>query len=303
MLNLYIYRSINLTGDMFNFYDKIQDNPENYRQLSCGDSLFAIFNCPLEHKYVDLWTKHNYIVYVTEGRKVWHTSEGSFDLRKGSCAFIKKGASIVEQFFDTPFCLIVFFVHDDFISETLKTKSTLFSVPGEKKHQPVIFLNESKTVEVFFQSMSLYFSGNKEPDQSLLELKFRELILMLADDPANPELLSYFSLLLREPQSVSLHRIMESNYCFNLKLEEYAAMNNRSLSAFKRDFQKEYATTPGKWLLEKRLTHAKHLLANTGKSIGEVAFESGFESTSHFSRSFKERFGIAPTLSKQMKPA
>lgn len=105
--------------------------------------------------------------------------------------------------------------------------------------------------------------------------------------------------LLNEPQSVSLQRVMNDNYCFNLKLEQYAALCNRSLSAFKRDFEKSFQCTPGKWLLEKRLQHAIHLLTNTGKNVGETAFESGFENPSHFSRSFKERFGMPPAVVKQ----
>jgi AraC-like DNA-binding protein len=91
---------------------------------------------------------------------------------------------------------------------------------------------------------------------------------------------------------------MEDNYCFNLKMEQYAELSNRSLSAFKRDFQKLYNTTPGKWLLEKRLNHAMHLLTNLNRTVSEAAFESGFENPSHFSRSFKERFGYTPTTIK-----
>jgi AraC-like DNA-binding protein len=121
------------------------------------------------------------------------------------------------------------------------------------------------------------------------------LILTLADDPHNSELLSYFCSLVNEPQSVSLQRVMEDNYCFNLTLEQYAELCNRSLSAFKRDFQKVMHTTPGKWLLEKRLNHALQLLGNKNKNVNEVAFESGFENASHFTRSIKERYQTTPS--------
>jgi AraC-like DNA-binding protein len=47
--------------------------------------------------------------------------------------------------------------------------------------------------------------------------------------------------------------------------------------------------------MEKRLNNAFHLLTNMGKTVSEAAFESGFESTSHFSRSFRQRFGNSPT--------
>jgi len=64
-----------------------------------------------------------------------------------------------------------------------------------------------------------------------------------------------------------------------------------------RDFYTIFKTTPGKWLLEKRLLYAKSLLAgNNKKAISDVAFESGFETLAHFSRSFKHRFGVAPSV-------
>ena len=87
---------------------------------------------------------------------------------------------------------------------------------------------------------------------------------------------------------------MEDNFSYNLKLGEFARLSNRSLSAFKRDFRKEFKVSPGKWLLEKRLHHARHLLSNSGKTVSEAAFESGFENPSHFSRVFHEQFGLAP---------
>ena len=284
---------------MINFHEKVLQYPDYCRQFNCGDTLITVFNCPLEarlmkNRYTDMWSQYNYIFYVIDGRKIWHTAQGSYDLQKGSCVFVRKGASIIEQFFDTGFCLVLFFMPDEFLCETLKTRSAPLS-RAAIKYDPVILLNSSESLNAFFVSMSVYFRDTKEPDQSLLELKFRELILTLADNPLNAELLSYFCSLLHEPQSVSLQRIMEDNCCFNLRLEQYAELCNRSLSAFKRDFQKQFHTTPGKWLLEKRLNHAMHLLGHRNKTVSEAAFESGFENPSHFSRCFKERFGLPPT--------
>jgi len=280
---------------MVNFVESVLKHPEYSRQFNCGDSLITVFNCPLEarlmeNQFTDLWSQSNYLFYVIDGRKVWHTAHGSFDLQKGSCVFIQKGATIIEQFFDTGFCLILFFIPDKFITDTLKTRAARLS-RDSTKFKPVIQLHASETLTAFFLSMSSYFAKTNEPDQQLLELKFRELILTIADEPQNTEVISYFYSLLNDPQSVVLQRVMNDNYCFNLTLEQYAELCNRSLSAFKRDFEKIMNTSPGKWLLEKRLTHARDLIVNTDKSINEVAFESGFGNPSHFSRSFKEKFG------------
>lgn len=256
----------------------------------------------MKNRFTDLWAQNNYVFYVVDGRKVWHTAHGSYDLKRGSCVFIQKGASIIEQFFDIGFCLVLFFIPDQFICETLKSRSIPIR-KMDKNYGTVIPLNTNDTLETFFLSISSYFGSTKEPDKGLLELKFRELILTLADDPHNAELLSYFCSLMHEPQSVSLQRIMEDNYCFNLMLEQYAELCNRSLSAFKRDFQKVMHTTPGKWLLEKRLTHALQLLADKEKNVNEVAFESGFENASHFTRSFKERYQATPSEMRKKLPS
>jgi AraC-like DNA-binding protein len=241
-------------------------------------------------------------MYVTEGRKIWHTAHGSYDLHEGNCVFVRKGAAIVEQFVEAEFCFFLFFVPDEFISEVLKSKSRPIHTSG-KKYDPVIPINNSVAIHAFFQSMLPYFDAGREPDQSLLELKFRELILMIADNPRNSELLSYFSSLLQEPQAVSLQRVMEDNFCFNLKLEDFAKLSARSLSAFKRDFLRLYRMSPGRWLLEKRLNNAFHLLTNMNKTVGETAFESGFESVSHFSRVFRKQFGASPIAVKHQIPA
>jgi AraC family transcriptional regulator, exoenzyme S synthesis regulatory protein ExsA len=291
---------------MVNFIEGVLKYKEYSRQFNCGDSLITFFNCPLKarlmrNRFTDLWAENNYIFYVIEGRKIWHTAHGSFDLQKGSCVFIQKGASIIEQFFDIDFCLVLFFIPDQFICDTLKSRSAPIS-KIRNNYGPVIKLNTNPRLETFFISMSSYFSSTKDPDKGLLELKFRELILTLADDPNNAELLAYFCALMHEPKSVSLQRIMNDNYCFNLSLEQYAILCNRSLSAFKRDFLKTMHTTPGKWLQEKRLNHAMTLLSIKDKNISDVAFESGFENTSHFTRTFKKRFQATPSEIQKKVP-
>jgi AraC-like DNA-binding protein len=283
---------------VFNLYEKIKARPDFYRQLRCGDSLVTLFHCPLQNKYENTWSHSNYFVYVVEGRKIWHTAYGSYDLQKGDCAFVRKGACIVEQFFETDPCFIFLFMPDEFICEALSSKLTR-SIKADRQFHPIISVSDNVMVQAFFFSIMSYFESNREPGEALLELKFRELVLTLADDVSNSDLRSYFSSLLQQPRIISLQQIMEENFCFNLKLDEFARLSGRSLSAFKRDFENLYQVSPGKWLLEKRLGHALHLLTNASKTVSEAAFESGFESNSHFSRAFRQRYGTRPATIKR----
>jgi AraC-like DNA-binding protein len=292
---------------MNNFFERVLQHPQYYRQFQCGKSLITSFNCPMEARmmktqYADLWTQYNYLFYVVDGRKTWHTAKGSYAIGKDSVVFVRKGGFVLEQMADVGFCVMLFFIPDDFISETLHSRTRPLA-SYEPHFEPVMLLESSETLKGFFASMAGYYTEAQEPDPSLMEVKFKELILNIADNPANRELLSYFHSLLHEPQSGQLKRVMEDNYCFNLRLEEYATLSNRSLSAFKRDFEKIFGCTPGRWLLEKRLHHAFDLLSNRGKTVGEAAFESGFESNSHFSRAFKARFGKGPAEMRNQREA
>lgn len=287
---------------VYNLYAKIRENPAYYRQFNCRQALIAQVHCHYQVKYDRFWSDSNYMLYILEGRRMWHTAQGSFELNKGNCVFVKKGACMVEHFTDSTFCVLVFFLPDEFICEVLQSKTRPLYATGST-YDPIIPVNANDAVQAFFQSMLSYFDATREPDPALLELKFKELILTLADNPENLPLIAYFASLLQEPQTVSLQRTMEANFCYNLGLEEYARLCMRSLSAFKRDFQKAYNTTPGRWLMEKRLGHALHLLTNLDKTVTEAAFESGFENVSHFSRSFRQRFGCSPMSVRQQSLA
>jgi len=59
-------------------------------------------------------------------------------------------------------------------------------------------------------------------------------------------------------------------------------------------FKSTVGMTLREFLLDYRLDHAKHLLANTDLNILDVGFDSGFNSTSQFYANFKERFKVPP---------
>jgi AraC-like DNA-binding protein len=61
-------------------------------------------------------------------------------------------------------------------------------------------------------------------------------------------------------------------------------------------------STFGKTLLEKRLDRCRALFCDprtNHRSVTDIAFESGFNDLSHFSKRFREKFGIAPRLARQ----
>jgi AraC-like DNA-binding protein len=94
---------------------------------------------------------------------------------------------------------------------------------------------------------------------------------------------------------LDLEPYMNANYKFNVSIEKFAYLTGRSLSAFKRDFEKVFNATPSHWLVQKRLQEAYFLIEKQHKKPSDIYVELGFEDLSHFSFAFKKLFGIAPT--------
>ena len=69
-------------------------------------------------------------------------------------------------------------------------------------------------------------------------------------------------------------------------------------SAFCRYFKHKTKKKFSEFVNETRIVHAKKLLAETDKSMIEIAFECGYENTSYFNRQFKVHCGNTPTAFK-----
>jgi len=76
---------------------------------------------------------------------------------------------------------------------------------------------------------------------------------------------------------------------------DLAALCQISLRTLERHFQKNYGVTVSQWLRELRLSKAYQNLL-LGKAVKEVAFDQGYKQVSHFSREFKNHFGVSPSL-------
>ena len=75
---------------------------------------------------------------------------------------------------------------------------------------------------------------------------------------------------------------------------ELARLCHVSLRTLQRHFRKHYQTTVSEWMRAVRLERARAML-NTAESIKRVYFELGYKQPSHFTRDFKQHFGIAPS--------
>jgi len=282
---------------MFNLLEFVTGN-SIFKQFKVNDLLFLEYKCVADQPAAKVWSKYNYFLFVVRGKKTWQSSRAKYCVREGEAIFVKKGANIIHQFFEERFCSLMIFVPDDFISNVIKESSAPIPKCTVENTDTVIYLCLDEVLSAYFPSVLSYFAKEEQPPGNLLEIKFKELILDLLLSSHNESLCSYFKSLC-DRSKTSTREIMESNFIYNLKLEEFAYLSGKSITSFKRDFINTFNCTPGKWLLKRRLEHAKYLLEITDKNINELVFETGFENASHFIRVFKQAYGLAPLQFKK----
>lgn len=288
---------------MFDSYKHFLETP-GYNKIIGDDYLIVEFKCPIKEELFAAWSECHSIVYVLSGKKKWITPTNEYLVRENESIFVRKGAFKNQQYFEEGFCVLMFFMKDDFIKRCIE-EDVRNEIKGMQKIIDPDFIyriDVSESLNTLYHSFFSYLKQNTKISQKIIELKFREMLLNICSDRSNCDIRNVLYTISQNIDG-SIERIMEEQFMYNLKVEEFARLCGRSISSFKRDFKKRYHTSPGKWLLNKRLKLASSLMLNTDSTIQEICYDCGFESDSHFIRSFKNQFGLTPGNWKELKLA
>jgi len=276
---------------MTNFFEYIKTN-SSFAKLVFDDLLFIEYKCPIKESKLPIWSDANYLAYVLSGKKIWSSNDVSYELNEGDSIFVAKGAHYIEQIMGKEFCVLIFFFPDAFLEEALDDANYARRKPPEKI-QKLIPIEVNESLQIYFQSMALFFLQNQSPSKQLLGLKFKELVLQLLSYQREPSLFDFFNSITSSPER-KFRQLIESNLPFNMSIDEYAKMAGMSASTFKRFFKKVFRNSPGQYIINSRLSFAASLLKRSNKTVQEVAYESGFESPAHFTRMFNKKYQMSP---------
>jgi AraC-like DNA-binding protein len=97
--------------------------------------------------------------------------------------------------------------------------------------------------------------------------------------------------MIERAQSIIVERFHE-----RLDMREVAASLGAGYSYLRQRFKSRTGISLKRYHVQVRLQRAQDLLANTDKSIKEIADLLGFDSPYHFSAQFKSHEGLAPQL-------
>ncbi|WP_343069201.1 AraC family transcriptional regulator [Cohnella thailandensis] len=236
------------------------------------------------------------LLFIKSGVYTVRFGDQQYTMRSNEMMFIHKSIGVEYEKAgepDSDYILdyMMFFLNEKIVEEFLKFAG-LKPIYPVNDVVPVTVFPINARIGSYIESLKPYFENPDEVKDGLVRVKLMELLFHLAD--SNDRLLHQ----MMQPMSKdrgSIAMIMEENFLNPVSLNDLAYLSGRSLATFKRDFQAIYNTPPLKWVRNRRLDKAKELLAATALSVTDVCYSTGFENIAHFSKVFKERFGLPPS--------
>ncbi|MBK6285501.1 MAG: hypothetical protein IPF54_25080 [Draconibacterium sp.] len=182
---------------MINKYDFTLSTPDTFKVFSAKDLIFLYWICPQVDKHLKLFNHYNEIVFTLKGMKTFHHNGNSWPLTDDTALFIKKTAYTTEKHEMVGWEVLSFFFQDAFLRQVYneyRENLPLKNLPVPPKDM-FIPIKVNETIRAFCYSIVPYFKQKVPPSESLLELKFKEIIFVILSEPENAGLLSLFTVL------------------------------------------------------------------------------------------------------------
>lgn len=246
-----------------------------------------------------MFLEDHLLLFVLEGTYTVRFGSQEYIVRKNEMVLLQKSIMVEyeksgEAGSDFVLDYMMFFLKEELLTEFINMADLESNYPSALVPVSVNRVNERLINYIY--SLKPYFQESDTIRDGLIRVKLLELLFDVAD--ADEQFLYQF-LQLKRTNKKSITEVVEQNITTPVSLNDLAYLSGRSLSAFKRDFQAIYNTSPLRWIRNRRLDIAKELLHHTSLSVTDVCFSTGFENVAHFSKVFKERFGVAPSTCKQ----
>lgn len=272
------------------------DNMEQLDVFDCSNVLIGCYftdtrECAHENR------EHT-LIYLISGELEIEEHGRKTVLRPGECAFMRRDNRMwlqkkVEE--GNPYRSVVLKFSRSFLKEFYQTLNRR-QIPYDSKREKVslrVLPSNRPDIRSLFESVIPYFDAGERPSDDVLKLKMIEGMYVLLHTDIN----LYASLFdFVEPWKIDILDYLNENYMCDLSMNEIASYTGRSLATFKRDFAKISDLTPQKWIIRRRLEAARDLIKSGKRNVTEVCFDVGFKNLSHFSKIYKEAYGVSPSM-------
>ena len=265
---------------------------------------FDIYNkCAIEKfiiktplKYGAVFRDEACFIYIKQGEVKYASPTDNSTIQTSESVLLNCGnylATFLEKLPSETCEVFAVHLYADILKEIYKNEFPDFTQNADKN--PYIRkMQQQSIITHYIQSLDFYFENPSLVTDELLKLKLKELILLLLQTSNATNIKTLFSHLFNHRQA-SLFDIIQSHLYSTISVEELASLAGRSLSTFKRDFKLQFKETPANYFKQKRLEKAFELVKSTNLTISEICYEVGFQDTSHFTKSFKQKYNQSPS--------
>jgi len=251
------------------------------------------FNFQLNNEAFFIYVNHGYHVAISPN-EIIEVPEGNLGIAVGKTLILKAYPNQENQHYQ----VLIIHINRTLVAEAFGNKFPDISTSSENEFSKDMFTGKPCVVSKnYVDGIMHYFYNQHVVTDHIPEIKIKEILLLLLSGKKAKQV----ALLLEQfvnKRTAGFKEIIETHILSEISLEELSQLCNMSHSTFKRHFKKIYNVTPNEYLFDKRLENSKKLLATSEQSIDDIALLSGFKTTAHFSRKFKEKYAIPPSQYK-----
>lgn len=268
---------------------------EHFEVFDCSNVFIGCFFT--EDKKCTHCNREHTLIYIYSGELEITEHGRKTTLHPGDCAFMRRDNNMilrkhVEE--GKPYKSVILKFSREFLREFYRNINRRDIPKDARRDRSSLYILPARRPDIrsLFESIIPYFDAGVKPSEEILKLKMTEgmYAILNTDESLYASLFDFV-----DPWKIDIMDFMEKNYRNELSMAEMAYYTGRSLSTFKRDFKHYSDLTPQKWLIQRRLQAARELIGRSERKVSDICYEVGFKNLSHFSKVYKEAFGVAPT--------
>lgn len=243
----------------------------------------------------DHWHDEIEYIYVVEGRMHFTVNGEKFILEAGNGICVNSKRIHANRSPKDEYCVFYYaLVHPSNLCVTSYIEQKYVAPIIGSDSFDYFLLKKGDWTEPIMNDLKEIFEEeyNEGRELEIIELSFRNLRRMYVHLKPNS---SYST---ESGRYVDTYKDMltyiNEHFSEKISLEEIAIAGNVGKTLCTKIFKKFSGRTPGDYLIHYRITESMRLLDENKLTVTEIAYNTGFNSASHFTKTFRELLGVTP---------
>jgi len=289
------------------FLDKKNFEPkvlvENKISFNGPQSQLSIYDTFEKANKVELRSDQPLFCAMISGKKVMHSSDDNYhsDFMPHESFVMAPNQTVeidfpIAQLSKPTRCLAIEISTDKIqqIADQLNHHQQRNKEFGDWHYQPqIVHTHHNAQTQALLQRMTHIFSENHQDRSYMIDLAVNELTTRLLRQQSRELMMSFCLEHADHSGMAAAISFIETNLAQHLEIDHLCKLACMSRTKFFGEFKRHLGSTPLVFQQQQRLKKA-HTLIGEGRQITQVCFELGFISCSHFSRLFKQFYGLSP---------